>query len=279
MRPIRLTLCAFGPFAAIEEIDFATLGENPLFLINGPTGSGKTTILDGICYALYGKTTGDEREAAQMRCDAAAPDCLTFVELVFSLGKNHWRIRREPEQMRPKGRGEGLTAHQPRAEVYRREGDGEESVVVASKVTEARQAIEALIGLNVDQFRQVMVLPQGEFRNLLLARSADRERVFSHLFQTRVYSRIEAALKEQAAAVRREVEATRNQRSGILQSVDLEDEGQLRSELDEMAAAHTAALKKKKQALKRQQEAHAALLEGRKLAADFARLDLSLIHI
>ena len=216
MRPIKLTMSAFGPFSGIEIIEFERLGENPLFLINGPTGSGKTTILDGICFALYGKTTGDEREAAEMRCDTAAPETLSYVELIFSLGGKTWRIRREPEQLRPKDRGEGLTAHQPRAELYSRDESGKESVRVASKVTEARAAIEELTGLNVEQFRQVMVLPQGEFRNLLMAKSSDREKVFSHLFQTQIYTRIEFALKEQAASVRKDLEASRNQQLGVL---------------------------------------------------------------
>ena len=161
MRPVKLTLCAFGPFSEVEVIEFDALGDKPLFLINGPTGSGKTTILDGICFALYGKTTGDQREAAQMRCDTAAADVLTYVELVFSLGDKVWRIRREPEQQRPKGRGDGFTTHQPRAELYRRDAAGKETILVASKVTEARLEIEALTGLNIDQFRQVMVLPPG----------------------------------------------------------------------------------------------------------------------
>jgi len=272
MRPIKLTMSAFGPFSGIEVIEFEMLGENPLFLINGPTGSGKTTILDGICFALYGKTTGDEREAAEMRCDTAAPETLSYVELIFSLGGQIWRIRREPEQLRPKGRGEGLTAHQPRAELYSRDESGKESVRVASKVTEARAAIEELTGLNVEQFRQVMVLPQGEFRNLLMAKSSDREKVFSHLFQTQIYTRIEFALKEQAASVRKDLEASRNQQLGVLRGAGVESEEQLLTELKSQAGQMKESAGHKARASKSRKQAERALLDAQKLAADFERL-------
>ena len=273
MRPVKLTLSAFGPFAGTEVIEFDKLGENPLFLINGPTGSGKTTILDGICFALYGRTTGDEREAALMRCDAATPDLLTRVELIFKLQDKTWRISREPEQLRPKGRGQGLTTHQPRAELYSRDAYGKESVVVASKVTEARAAIEELTGLNIEQFRQVMVLPQGEFRNLLMAKSTEREKVFSHLFQTQIYSRIEVALKNQASDVRKQLEASLNQQKGILHSADLESEAQLVEDLENQAALLKISTEQKAKALSKKQQADAALIGAQKTVADFERLE------
>jgi len=273
MRPIKLTLCAFGPFSGTEVIEFERLGENPLFLINGPTGSGKTTILDGICFALYGKTTGDEREAAQMRCDIAAPDLLSYVELVFSLGDKIWRIRREPEQSRPKSKGEGLTSHHPRAELYSRDDSGRESVLVASKVTEARAAIEDLTGLNVDQFRQVMVLPQGEFRNLLMANSSEREKVFSHLFQTQIYARIELALKDQAVVLRKELEASRNQQLGVLRSAAVENEAQLLSELSIQAEQLHETTTCRVKAAKKQKQAARALINAQKVSTEFERLN------
>lgn len=273
MRPIKLTMSAFGPFSGVEVIEFAALGENPLFLINGPTGSGKTTILDGICFALYGKTSGDERDAAQMRCDAADPETLSFVELVFSVRGKIWRIRRDPEQSRPKGRGEGLTLHQPRAELVSRDASGKETVLVASKVTEAKAAIEELTGLNVDQFRQVMVLPQGEFRNLLMAKSADREKVFSHLFQTQIYTRIESSLKEQASLVRKDIEASRNQQQGILHSAELENEDQLKTELESQAAQLEISAGHERVVAEIQKQSQQTLLNARNLSLDFERLE------
>ncbi len=118
MTPLRLALTAFGPFAGTVTIDFAALGEAPLFLINGATGSGKTTILDGICFALYGETTGNERTASQMRCDHAEPSTLTEVEVEFALGAERYRLHRVPEQERPKARGEGFTRQTARATIW-----------------------------------------------------------------------------------------------------------------------------------------------------------------
>lgn len=109
MKPIKLTMQAFGPFAKTEVIDFEKLGRNPLFLINGPTGSGKTSILDAICFALYGETTGNERQGIQMRCDLSAQDLPTEVVLEFSLHGKQYRVVRSPEQEAPKARGEGMT--------------------------------------------------------------------------------------------------------------------------------------------------------------------------
>lgn len=108
MTPIQLSFTAFGPFPKNEVINFKSLGKNPLFLINGPTGAGKTTILDAMCFALYGKTTGDERGGDQMRCDLAAADTLTEVVFSFHIGNASYRIRRVPDQPRPKARGRRL---------------------------------------------------------------------------------------------------------------------------------------------------------------------------
>src|SRR5512133_404465 len=125
MRPLQLTMTAFGPFAGSELIDFARFGPSALFLINGPTGAGKTTILDAICFALYGKTTGDEREGHQMRCDHAAPETLCEVVLTFELGERSYRIRRVPEQERPKARGAGTTTQAAEAQLWELNQDGE----------------------------------------------------------------------------------------------------------------------------------------------------------
>ena len=153
MRPLRLSLSAFGPFAEQELIDFSLLGRNPLFLLNGPTGAGKTTLLDAICFALYGKTTGDEREGAQMRCDLAEPSRLTEVSFEFELGQQRYRIRRVPEQARLKKSGDGYTQQKPEAQLVEIDSNGEESILVASKVSEASSEIERLTGKPDRQIR------------------------------------------------------------------------------------------------------------------------------
>ncbi len=209
MKPLKLTMQAFGPFAGKEVLDFADLGHNPLFLINGPTGSGKTTLLDAMCLALYNTTTGDERQGNEMRCNQAEPDVETYVEFDFELAGVAYRIRRLLEQMRPSKRGDKLVRQAPKATLYRLGEDlTEESgeLLVETKINEANAYIERLTGLSGEQFRQVMVLPQGEFRKLLLADSKDREKIFASLFSTGIYSRLEDALKEQARGVKQAVQ-------------------------------------------------------------------------
>lgn len=273
MRPLQLTMTAFGPFAGTERIDFTQLGENPLFLINGPTGSGKTTILDAICFALYGKTTGDERDGSQMRCDLAMVDILTEVVLTFEFATRSFRVRRIPEQPRPKARGEGTTTQSPEAQLYELLADGGERLLVSSRVTEATAYIEELTGLSVDQFRQVMVLPQGKFRQLLLAESAEREKIFSQLFQTRIYKRLEESLKERSADIRRQRNDLQTLQQGILKSADLESPEELLRHLREIQPQVEQALQ-----LKEAKEQHFIvagneLTQARSLQENFGRLE------
>ena len=231
MRPICLTMTAFGPFPNTETVDFEAFGDAPLFLINGPTGSGKTTILDAMCFALYGQTTGDEREGNQMRCDLSSAEILAEVSLVFELAGQRYRIRRVPEQQKPKLRGEGTTTHSTEAQLYSLDSDGQEQLIVARKVKDATAEIENRTGLNADQFRQVMVLPQGKFRQLLMADSKDREQIFSQLFQTQVYKKLEDNLKAQSAGIRQKVEKSRQIQVGILEGAELESQQALIDEL------------------------------------------------
>lgn len=243
MKPIKLVMQAFGPFATREVIEFSRLGENPLFLINGVTGSGKSSILDAICFALYGQTTDAAREGSSMRCDYASDDLLTELIFDFSLGDYQYRIRRTPKQEQKKKRGEGTVTKQPEAQLWRApiervgvnvfEGDGSD-LLVERKSTEASAHIHTITGLTVDQFRQVMVLPQGKFRELLLAESSEREAIFSQLFQTHIYKRIEDKLKEQSADIRREREQLRNKELGLLESAEFSQFNELELELQQL---------------------------------------------
>jgi len=271
MKPIRLSMTAFGPFAEEEILDFTQLGHNPLFLINGPTGSGKTTILDAICFALYGKTTGDEREGSQMRCDMAPEKLLTEVTFEFQLGELSYRIRRVPEQDRKKARGDGYTRQKPEAQLYSLEPGGKENLLVPSKVSEATAEIEIRTGLSVDQFRQVMVLPQGKFRQLLMADSKEREKIFSQLFQTHVYRRIEESLKQQAAAIRAQVSEQRNRRDGILINAEVENDLELSAEIERLAPDLAAASESNNNARDHFVGASDALQAGKRLAEDFVQ--------
>ncbi len=272
VRPLSLTMCAFGPFQDEQTIPFEQLGANPLFLINGPTGSGKTTILDAICFALYGRTTGDEREGSQMRSDLASADTLTEVIFSFELAGRTYRIRRVPEQQRPKARGEGTTIQPTEAQLWVIDPAGGERLLVPSKVTEATREIEQLTGLNVEQFRQVMVLPQGKFRELLLAESRAREEIFGQLFQTRIYRQLEERLKAQAAEIRREVEQGRQIQQGILQGIGVESRQQLDEALQTLQPQLEHALAEQQAAEAQQAEAVQALQQAQHLQAGFAQL-------
>lgn len=248
MKPLNLSLQAFGPFSGRESIDFTQLGSNPLFLINGPTGAGKSSILDAICFALYGQTTGAEREPAQMRCDHADPALLTEVILDFQLGETGYRVRRIPTQERPKNRGEGTTTQQAEAQLWLLDGTEDGSLIVAKSVGDATDEIRKRIGLDVEQFRQVMVLPQGKFRELLMAGSSEREKIFSQLFQTQIYKRIEDQLKAQAAGIKQAVDQHQNQIKGILQSVDVHSEADIDNELAQLEPELKTASQDKEQA-------------------------------
>lgn len=233
MTPLTLTMQAFGPFAGSETIDFTALGKSPLFLINGPTGAGKSSILDAICFALYGQTTGNDRDAGQMRCDQATATLLTEVSLDFRLRDSAYRVRRVPQQERPKATGEGTTTQSAEAQLWRLTSEGDEDeCLVARKVTDANSQLHALIGLDANQFRQVMVLPQGKFRELLLAESKDREKIFSQLFQTQIFQRIEERLRTQANQIERAVNDHRQHISGILAGGELESEAALAQEVE-----------------------------------------------
>ncbi|MBP6052577.1 MAG: SMC family ATPase [Pseudomonadales bacterium] len=279
MRPIRLEMCAFGPFAGSEVLEFAELGQNPLFLINGPTGAGKTSILDAICYALYGETTSNERDAAQMRCHNAVPELLTEVTFLFELGGTRYRIRRVPEQERPKKSGEGKTRQPSESQLYRIAEDGSEQVLVARKVTDATQMMIDLTGLSAEQFRQVMVLPQGKFRELLLAPSEAREKIFQQLFQTQVYSRLENLLRERANALSSEVARLRERQGGMLLNTGAENAAALASAVAQLAQELVVAETARKAAEQQHTVAQQALERARQQEKAFAQCEAAQVAL
>jgi len=166
MKPLKLTMCAFGPYAGTQVLDFTELGSRSFFLIHGPTGSGKTTIFDAMCFALYGDTSGAGRDGRQMRSDHAGPSAITEITFDFAIGTEIYRIKRNPEQERPKRRGEGTTTMRAEATLWRRTGlagDAAEGAVLENGWNKVTEAIEKLLGFKSSQFRQVVMLPQREF--------------------------------------------------------------------------------------------------------------------
>lgn len=260
MKPIKLTISAFGPYAGTQVIDFTELGERTFFLIHGPTGSGKTTILDAICFALYGDTSGAERKGEQMRsghADLTEPTEITFD---FTIGADTYRILRFPEQERPKKRGEGTTVMPANATLWKRTGltdDAEEGSVLAGGWSKVTEAVEQLLGFKSSQFRQVVMLPQGDFRRLLTADSKERQAIMEILFRTEFYRRIEESLKESAKKLQAEIEQLTNQKTWVLQNAGAETreelERQYRANLEQQAEVQKA-IEKCRAALKEAQD-------------------------
>lgn len=221
MKPLRVVMQAFGPFAGEQTVDFADLKGAGFFLITGPTGAGKTTVLDAMSFALYGVTSGGPeseggRSGASMRSDHADSALLTRVEFDFALGPDVYRIVREPEQERPKVRGEGTTTHHQTATIWRLGDSRTEGKPLATGWTKVSDEAEALLGFRSEQFRQVVMLPQGRFQKLLAADSREREQILRALFDTGHYTAIELALKDEAAGLHKAADRVKTQREEVL---------------------------------------------------------------
>ena len=199
MRPHRLAFCALGPYSGEMEIDFRALESDGLFLIWGPTGAGKTFLLDALCFALFGEVPG-ERHHDTLRSDHAAPDAEPWAELEFTCQghseNTHWRIQRIPRHERAKKRGQGTTEVAARAALERRDGD--EWRVVAQKIPEVNAEISQLLGLTAAQFQQVVLLPQGRFEQVLRSKTDDREQLLRTLFDTAMFASASGWLDDEA---------------------------------------------------------------------------------
>ena len=201
MKPLSLTMQAFGPYAEEVYIDFSALNRYGLFLISGDTGAGKTTIFDGISYALYGKTSGRRRSAASLRSDYASPYTDTYVIFTFSHQGETFTIRRNPEYTRAKRHGEGMTVQQPTV-CLTRESDG----VIWRNEGEVRARILEIIGLDENQFSQTVMIAQGDFLKILTAEPKERQKLFQKLFSTMRYARFQQMLSSENSAAKQRVE-------------------------------------------------------------------------
>ncbi|MFJ9604947.1 AAA family ATPase [Kitasatospora sp. NPDC101176] len=212
MRLHRLTVTAFGPFAGSETVDFDALAAGGLFLLRGATGAGKSSVLDAVCFALYGDVPGTRR-ANRLRSDHADPRRLTEVRLELTLGGRRLQITRLPEQRRPKKVGTGTTVERPQTllrEWAADAGDGTPGWRAVSKShQEAGEEIHRLIGMNREQFCQVVLLPQGDFARFLKADSEERGKLLRRLFDTERFQQVEAWLAEQRRAQEAAVQAGR----------------------------------------------------------------------
>lgn len=241
MKPELLTLRAFGAFPKEEKVDFRVLSGKHLFLIHGPTGAGKTTILDGMCFATYGESSGAERNGRTMRSDHADPGAPTEVEYDFSVGPRMFRIFRAPEQERPKRRGAGVTRSPASATLWQHtpeNADGEWTVLADgwSAVTEK---VREILGFDVSQFRQVILLPQGQFEKFLVSGSQAREGILETLFQTVLYRKIEDSLKAQAAELQSHVTKYREEIATLYTSAGVDSDEALRKAVVDCESAIT----------------------------------------
>ena len=212
MKPKKLIISAFGPYADRTELDFTKLGSGGLYLITGDTGAGKTTIFDAITFALYGEASGEIRTGEMFRSKYAAPEVRTFVELTFAHQGKDYMVKRNPEYDRPKERGQGMTRERANAELIF--PDGRQPV---TKSTEVTKAVTELLGLDQKQFRQIAMIAQGDFQKLLLAETADRSEIFRKMFHTEIYQELQNRLRD---AAKERSNTYSEKRRSILQYLD-----------------------------------------------------------
>ncbi len=229
MKPQILVMQAFGPYGGRQVLDFATLGRYGFFLIHGPTGAGKTTILDAIAFALYGDTSSGStsdpraRQGRDMRSDHADPALRTEVSLDFAVGGKSYRVQRSPWQQRPKRRGGGVTVENPTAALWDRSDTSPDEPLaegrpLATKPTDVTARVEELLGFRSVQFRQVVMLPQGKFQELLQSSGKEREEILQRLFRTDRFRDVQEALKAEAQVIERKAQQAVAERDAVLRT-------------------------------------------------------------
>lgn len=206
MRPIKLTISAFGPYAGKTELDLDNLGSRGLYLICGETGAGKTTIFDAITFALYGEPSGEVRETSMLRSKYADEDTETYIEMTFVYGGGEYIICRNPEYQRRKKRGEGYIKQSPDASLVKPDG----SVIAGNRAV--NEEINGILGIDRAQFTKISMIAQGDFLKLLIASTDERKAIFRRIFQTEGYQILQNKLKEESGLLR-------NQLEGISQSI------------------------------------------------------------
>jgi exonuclease SbcC len=200
LRPLKLTISAFGPYAGKTVIELEKLGEKGLYLITGDTGSGKTTIFDAVTFALYGEPSGKVRETSMLRSKYAAPYDETYVEMVFKHGEKTYAIWRNPEYMRPKKKGEGYIRQTPDAVLTNPDGS------IISGYRQVNEAVVNLLGVDRRQFTQIAMIAQGDFLKLLIASTEERKAIFRQIFCTAPYQALQERLKSDSQYLKNKYE-------------------------------------------------------------------------
>ena len=229
MKPQKLIISAFGPYAGTTEIDFEKLGDHGLFLITGDTGAGKTTIFDAITFALYGEASGEVRDSGMFRSKYAKPETQTYVELRFLYQGKSYTVVRNPEYLRPKGRGTGFTMQKSDARlVY---PDDRQPVTKSREVT---KAVTELIGLDYRQFTQIAMIAQGDFLKVLLAGTAQRSEIFRQIFHTGMFQELQNCLRDEVKNRWRDYDEIRRSINQSLNSVTCEEDSPFLPELERL---------------------------------------------
>ena len=224
MRPLKLTMSAFGPYAEKTVLEMDRLGTSGLYLITGDTGSGKTTIFDAIVFALYGETSGEVRDASMLRSKYAEANTPTEVELIFEYAGKRYRVWRCPEYERPARRGNGMTVQKAEAELCLPDGR------IITKIRDVNAAVTEIMGIDRNQFLRIAMIAQGDFLKLLLASTDERKVIFRKLFRTESYQIFQERIKQETGNLAKQLEIVRNSVGQYLRSVQP-------SEQEELAAA------------------------------------------
>lgn len=225
MRPLKLTMVAFGPYAQRVELDFTTGLRDNIFVITGNTGAGKTTIFDAICYALYGATSDNNgRAALELRSHFASEQIeKTYVEFEFAIREQAYRVKRMPPQLRKKLKGEGFTEEKHSVEFQKLDGQS----VSVTRVEDVERELNALLGLTLEQFKRIVMLPQGAFREFLQDKSSDKTVLLRRLFDTAFYDRLTDLLAEKVQELRELVKSLEARMYTNLTHVACEPESEL----------------------------------------------------
>jgi DNA repair protein SbcC/Rad50 len=275
--PLKLTIEGFGPFRHEQVIDFAELGDTPLFLINGPTGAGKTTILDAMCYALYDRATWKSRAITDMRCHKSTPDEKTRVIFDFHVRGKNYRVEREPKYARRRkgGKSDAALVQNPvKATLWEITMDGDEEVLVPRTTNPGQVTgkVKEIVGLDDEQFCQVIVLPQGMTRELLTEKSSDRERVYESLFRTTIYKAIETELKQRKGDIDSRSKSLDEKVRGILAEAGVATKDDLQDSVKELAEQRQQAQGKLDEANKAHADAMGHLQQAQDINEKFKDL-------
>ena len=277
MRPLTLTMTAFGPYAGEEIVDFREAVKSGLFGIYGSTGSGKSTIFSAMTFALFGEASRNEQDTSSLRSHHADDDTLTQVEFIFEVGTSRYLIRRTPDQMRPAKRGDGETKEAHKAWLFDVTGLEPEDIsdkncgklIAEKKVSDVKAAVQDRLGYGADQFRQIVLLPQGKFETFLTAKTDERMKILRDLFDVSLYRRLASTLKDDAKATEDKVKIDRLTCAGRLEHEGFESPDALKAGIAEAKGLYDTASETAKAAVKTATLADTAARSGHDLETKF----------